>query len=284
MHAEDTLGIVKSTAFVSYVICESIGYVFILLVTLTLSKRILYSLNLILKRTDFLRKTQLDMMKFIPKVLESHEVFTGHHVKHTVQYVELIARQLKVMGYYKEELTEEFIEMISAAANLHDIGKIHIPDNILNKNGKFTDEEFAMMKKHPEEGKKLIEYLPEIRNGIFNEIAIQMAYCHHEKYDGTGYPRGIKGNDIPLCARIMAVADVTDALISWRPYKEPFGREKVIDIIKTSSGTHFEPCIVEAALALMPSIFKLSEDFKKQERQEEEQEFAWRNLIKGNSN
>ena len=156
----------------------------------------------------------MKIMEFIPRMLESHELFTGHHVRHTVKYVELISRELVKEGHYNEILTEQAISVYSAAANLHDIGKVHIPDSILNKPGKYTYEEFQMMKSHPAEGKRLVQLLPMINRGWFNIVAEQMAYCHHEKYDGSGYPNGLSGNEIPLCVRIMSAADVLDALLS----------------------------------------------------------------------
>ena len=252
---------------------------FVFIITYSVAKRSKWALDQAIKKNEQLRKTQFEIMQFIPKILESHEVFTGHHVKHTVQYVDLIAREMKKKGFYADILTEDTIEIYATAANLHDIGKVHIPDNILNKPGKYTPEEFEMMKSHPEEGKKLIESLPKIKDGTFNEIALQMAYYHHEKYDGSGYPNGISGKDIPLCARIMAAADVLDALLSWRPYKEPFDIDTVIGIFEDCRGKHFESCIVDAVVDLKPLILLLAEDFKIKETSDEEKEYKWRQRI-----
>ena len=194
---------------------------------------------------------------------------------HTRKYVEIIAKELKKGGYYQKELTDENIELYSTAAFLHDIGKIHIPEGVLNKIGKFTPEEYQLMKIHPEEGKKLLEYLPQIEDGTFNEIAKQMAYCHHEKWDGSGYPNGLKGKEIPLCARIMAAADVLDALISQRLYKEPMPVEEAMEVFERSKGMHFEPCIADAVINLKNLISIIDEDFKTTEASTNAEELEW---------
>ena len=258
----------------------TIEFFFVFLIAINISKRSRKTLQHALDINEQLRNTQLDVMDFIPKILESHEVFTGHHVRHTVKYVEMISKELKREGVYADILDDETIDLYAHAANLHDIGKVHIPDNILNNPGKFTPEEYAMMKSHPEEGKKLIMALPRIKHGKFNEIAIQMAYYHHEKYDGTGYPTGISGKAIPLCARIMTAADVLDALLSWRPYKDRMEIDQVMQTFEEGRGTHFEPCIVDAVLALKPMIYMVSQDFKTKEIEEEEKEYYWRQRLK----
>ena len=150
-----------------------------------------------------LADTQFKIIKFVAEVLGSHDLFTGRHVIHTQKYVEIIATEMVKLGFYENELTQEKISLFSNAAFLHDIGKIHVPEGILNKIGKFTDEEFEMMKCHTTEGKNLLEFLPMVNDGRFNEIAKQMAFYHHEKWNGTGYPNGIAGIEIPLCARIF---------------------------------------------------------------------------------
>lgn len=258
----------------------TLEYFFVFLIAINISKRCRKTLQHALDINEQLRNTQLDIMDFIPKILESHEVFTGHHVRHTVKYVEMIAKELKREGVYADILDEQTIDLYAHAANLHDIGKVHIPDNILNNPGKFTPEEYAMMKSHPEEGKKLIMALPRIKHGQFNEIAMQMAYYHHEKYDGTGYPTGISGKAIPLCARIMTAADVLDALLSWRPYKDRMDIDQVMQTFEEGRGTHFEPCIVDAVLSLKPMIYMVSQDFKTKEIEEEEKEYYWRQRLK----
>lgn len=191
------------------------------------------------------------------------------------KYVEMICHKLRSDGIYTEELTDTNIDLFVTSAFLHDIGKIHIPEGVLNKPGKFNDEEFALMKCHPEEGKKLLQFLPKIDDGNFNEIAQQMAYCHHEKWNGTGYPRGIKEFEIPLCARIMVAADVLDALISKRLYKEPMTVSQAIEVFKKSSGSHFEPCIADAVINSEKLIETIDLEFKTKESLSQEKELNW---------
>lgn len=222
-----------------------------------------------------LLRTQMDIIEFTAKVLGSHDLFTGRHVMHTQKYVEVIALQLRNDGYYENLLTDEMIQLYSSAAFLHDIGKIHVPEGILNKTGIFTPEEFTLMKTHPVEGKKLIEYLPKINDGRFNIIASEMAYYHHEKWDGSGYPTGVSGEHIPLCARIMAAADVLDALVSLRLYKKPVPFDKAIEIFNESSGKHFEPCIVQAVINCRNQLEEIDREFKKVEETSNKEELEW---------
>lgn len=218
---------------------------------------------------------QLKIMHFVAEVLGSHDLFTGRHIMHTQKYVEIIARKMRDMGLYNDELTDRNIALYSSAAVLHDIGKVHVPDGILNKTGKFLPEEFERMKNHTVEGKKLLQFLPPIENGEFNKIASQMAYYHHEKWNGSGYPSGISEKNIPLCARIMAAADVIDALISQRLYKSPMSIDEAMHIFEESRGTHFEPCIVDAVLQCRSQIEVEDRKFKEQETVTNEQELEW---------
>ena len=151
-------------------------------------------------------------------------------------------------GKKKGEIDEKYVSAIYVAAPLHDIGKIRIPDAILNKPGKLNDEEFAVMKKHTIYGREMLDFASENLGEIaYLNMAKDIALSHHEWWDGTrGYPERIKGEAIPLSARIMAVADVFDALVSIRPYKAGFPFEKAMAIIQEESGTHFDPEIVEA--------------------------------------
>lgn len=222
-----------------------------------------------------LNDTQYKIIQFVAQVLGSHDLFTGRHVMHTRKYVEIIAKELRNEGYYQAELSDKNIELYTTAAFLHDIGKIHIPEGVLNKTGKFTTEEFDLMKCHPAEGKKLLEYLPPIEDGRFNEIAQAMALCHHEKWDGSGYPNHISGNEIPLCARIMAAADVLDALISQRLYKDPVSIDEAMEIFEKSSGMHFEPCIAQAVINCKSMISLIDSDFKTSEASTNAEELEW---------
>lgn len=226
-----------------------------------------------LERNNFdksieLQTTQEQLIDFIAASLKSHDLLTGFHVEHTKKYVEMISRKLRNFGLYKNELTDERIKLFSEAAFLHDIGKLHTPEGVLNKPGKFTNEEFEMMKRHPQDGADLIRKLPTIGDGRFNKIAIDIAFYHHEKWNGTGYPMGLSETDIPLCARIMAAADVLDALISLRTYKNPLPIEKAMEIFKESKGTHFEPCIAAAVIACKEQIEIIDKEFKARELQD----------------
>lgn len=222
-----------------------------------------------------LKDTQSKIIKFVAECLGSHDLFTGRHAIHTQKYVELICNELVKKGLYTDELTEKNIDYYQLAAFLHDIGKIHIPEGILNKIGKFTPEEFELMKSHPQEGNKLLNYLPPIEEGDFNKIAKQMTLYHHEKWDGTGYPFGLKEYEIPLCARIMTAADVLDALISQRLYKEPMSIDEAIEVFEKSSGIHFEPAIAQAVIDSKHLITLIDNDFKTSEAETNAQELEW---------
>ncbi len=263
------------TWFISTLVGYSIEFLFIFLIALTMARRSHKAIELLHVQNQNLQNTQDMIIGFVASCLGSHDLFTGRHVQHTKHYVRIIATKLRELGYYTDVLTDETIHLYETAAFLHDIGKIHIPEGVLNKIGKFTEEDYKVMKTHPVEGKRLLEQLPKIGDGRFNKIAIDMAFCHHEKWDGTGYPRGLKGEEIPLSGRIMAAADVMDALISKRLYKEPFTINEAIDIFNESISKQFEPCIVEATKACQTEIEELARTFKKQEAESEKQEVEW---------
>lgn len=262
--------------WIAYSTGFTIEFIFVTLIAIQMAKMSSRTLTSAIEKNEKLEKTQLDFMKFVPLVLQKHEIITGFHVEHTVEYVRMICNQLKQKGLYENELTPQNIELFAAAANLHDVGKIHIPDRILNKPGKFTPEEYAMMKRHPAVGAEIIEAMPTVFDGNFNQIAAKMALCHHERWDGTGYPNGLKGEEIPLCARIMAVADVTDALLSFRPYKEPFTIEKTMEIIAQGKGTQFEPAIADALIELAPLVLMYANERSTNEKEIVMKEIQWR--------
>jgi len=190
-------------------------------------------------------------------LIESRDGNTGEHVKRTSHYVDIIVRQLEKMGYYKDEIDSSYIENISKAAPLHDIGKIRIPDAILQKKGKLTDEEFEEMKTHTTEGSKIVrDTIGDIGAPEYIQIVNDVVKFHHEKWNGTGYPCGLSGEDIPLAARIMAVADVFDALVSKRCYKDEFSVDKAYEIINEDSGKHFDPKVAKAFEAIRDDVEK----------------------------
>jgi len=192
---------------------------------------------------------QSGMITFMAEVVENRDDNTGGHIRRTAEYVERIAKELKKQGTYSDLLTDRYLSDMTVAAPLHDIGKIHIPDAVLNKPGKLTEEEFEVMKTHTTAGEKLLTHAKaELGESGYLNIAVEMAAYHHEWWNGKGYPYGISGEEIPLCARIMAVADVFDALTSKRCYKNAMPLEKAYAIIREESGTHFDPAVVEAFL------------------------------------
>lgn len=175
-------------------------------------------------------------------LIENRDQDTGEHVKRTSRYVELLTRAALKEGYCMDVLTEDFAELLIKAAPMHDIGKIAVSDAILQKPGRLTDEEFEAMKKHTTAGGRIIvEVMGNIEEQRYIDIAVQVAVSHHEKWDGSGYPRGMRGDEIPIGARIMAVADVFDALVSKRCYKEAMPVDKAFEIIRESGGSHFDP-------------------------------------------
>ena len=199
---------------------------------------------------------QSGMITFMAEVVENRDDNTGGHIKRTADYVERIAKELKRRGVYPEILTDRYMEDMIVAAPLHDIGKIHIADAILNKPGRLTEEEFAIMKTHTTAGEELLTHAKaELGESGYLNTAVEMAAYHHEWWNGKGYPYGIDGEEIPLSARIMAVADVFDALTSKRCYKDAMPLTKAYAIIREESGTHFDPLVAEAFLACADDDF-----------------------------
>lgn len=192
---------------------------------------------------------QSGMITFMAEVVENRDDNTGGHIRRTADYVEQIAKELKRQGAYPDILSDRYMKDMIVAAPLHDIGKIHIPDAVLNKPGRLSDDEFAVMKTHTTAGEELLKRAKEElgESGYLN-TAVEMAAYHHEWWNGRGYPYGISGEEIPLCARIMAVADVFDALTSKRCYKDAMPVEKAYAIIREESGTHFDPVVAIAFL------------------------------------
>lgn len=200
------------------------------------------------KKNAHLQKSLISAMA---ELVENRDENTGGHIQRTSRYVEIIARKLQQQKKYEKILTDKYIEDLVIAAPLHDVGKIHIPDSILNKPGKLDAEEFAMMKTHSAAGGTIISHI-ETKTGeiAYLKVAKEMAEYHHERMDGKGYPYGLVGHEIPLSARILAVADVFDAVSSKRCYKEAFPLDKSFAIIEEEMGSHFD---VDVARALLDS-------------------------------
>ncbi|MCR5675957.1 MAG: HD domain-containing protein [Lachnospiraceae bacterium] len=188
-------------------------------------------------------------------MVESRDSDTGAHVQKTAAYVRIILEGLKKKGYYTKKITPNYISDVEMSAPLHDVGKINIPDAVLNKPGKLTEEEYEIMKTHTTAGKRILENaINTVHGGSYLREARNMAAYHHERWDGKGYPEKLHGEVIPLSARVMAVADVFDALTSKRVYKPPFSLEKALEIIQDGSGTQFDPKCVEALMDSLPEV------------------------------
>lgn len=191
----------------------------------------------------------------LANLIESRDGETGEHVKRTSKYVNMLAKAAQKAGYCADILTDEYIDLLERAAPLHDIGKIAVSDNILNKPGKLTNEEYSIMKTHARNGGEMIrDVIGGIENNEYVNITADIAVYHHEKWNGTGYSEGLSGEDIPLCARIMAIADVFDALISERCYKKAFTLDEAFTIINESAGSHFDPTLAGLFLDLRGEI------------------------------
>ena len=189
---------------------------------------------------------------------------TGNHIIRTQNYVRNLAIRLRQMGHYAKELNDECINTLFKAAPLHDIGKVGIPDNILNKSGRLSEDEWEVMKTHAAIGESVLSSANvevESDHGVIKK-AIQIAGGHHEKWDGSGYPRGLKGNEIPLAARIMALADVYDAVVSERVYKTGWSHEDAMKEILNKSGTHLDPLVVNALIAEQSNFQEIARKYR----------------------
>jgi putative two-component system response regulator len=204
-------------------------------------------------------------MRALASLAETRDNETGNHILRTQGYVEVLCRQMASTGKHPEALSEKHIKLITKAAPLHDIGKVGVPDHILLKPGKLTDDEWVVMRQHAAMG---AEALRRALHGQadktpfeFLQTAMDIARYHHEKWDGSGYPEGLKGNAIPLSARLMALADVFDAIINRRVYKAPMTMEAAVAIIHDGRGTHFDPDVVDAFAARLDDFRNIAERF-----------------------
>ena len=190
-----------------------------------------------------------EMVMSFATLVENKDGSTGGHIKRTTAYVKLLAEELRRRGYYREVLTKDYIQNLCQSAPMHDIGKIAVPDVVLQKPGRLTEEEFKIIKKHTTDGGRIIdETFGNLGNEEYTRMAYQMARSHHEKWSGKGYPDGLKEDEIPLCARIMAVADVFDAVSEKRCYRDAMSLDQCFAIICEGSGKDFDPVIAEVFL------------------------------------
>ena len=212
------------------------------------------------------RRTQMQnrVIEDLAAVIETRDVGTGEHVIRTKKYVGMIAREMQKYPKYKNILTNKYIKQIENSAPLHDVGKIAVRDAILLKPGRLTPEEFDEMKKHSAKGGEMINNIfSNLDDDEFFKIAYDIAVSHHEKWDGTGYPNGLKGEEIPLSGRIMAIADVYDALTSKRVYKDSMPPEKAFDIIVEGRGTHFDPDIIDIVITIKDKFISYVNEARK---------------------
>ena len=192
---------------------------------------------------------------------ELRDAETGRHIERTSHYVRIMAEGIRKSGRYPGYLRGTYINDIARSAPLHDIGKVAIPDSILRKPGKLTNEEFDVIKQHCVYGVKVLDEAHEkLPFQTFLELARQLILHHHERWDGAGYPAGLKGEAIPLSGRIMAIADVYDALRTKRPYKEPLSHERCVEIIRLESGKQFDPEVVRVFLSVEPKFKTISDE------------------------
>ena len=213
------------------------------------------------EQNERIKAMQAGVIIGIANLIESRDNNTGTHVKNTSNYVSMLAHAAKDAGIYPEIINDRFIELVVSAAPLHDIGKIAVPDHILQKPGKLTAEEFEIMKVHTTEGGKMIhQVIEDTTDEEYIKVAYDVATYHHEKWNGSGYPGGLKGEDIPVSARIMAIADVYDALTMERVYKPPFPVEKALSIIEEDAGSHFDPVLAPLFVKMIRKKLKISEN------------------------
>ena len=214
-------------------------------------------------KTETISRMQNGLIMVLADMVESRDKCTGDHVRKTMAYVKIVLEEMQRRGMYADQISDEFIAEVVSAAPLHDIGKIHISDSILNKKGKLTDEEFEIMKKHTLYGSTIIDKaIDMVQEPGYLREAKNVSKYHHEKWNGKGYPCGLSGEDIPLSARVMAVADVFDALVSRRSYKEPFSFEKAMSIIREDAGTHFDPLVAEAFISISDQVKEIADQFE----------------------
>jgi putative two-component system response regulator len=212
--------------------------------------------EIIQERTAQLRRLQNSVIFVLANMVESRDKATGGHIERTTAYIKILINAMQEREVYADEIRNWNFEITVSSARLHDVGKVIISDLILNKPGKLTDEEFKEMEAHTLQGEQIINQIIDYTGEEeFLHNAKLFAGYHHERWDGTGYPYGLKGRDIPLQGRIMAIVDAYDAIVSERPYKQAFTDDEAVDIIMKESGSHFDPDIAKVFYAVK-DLFK----------------------------
>ncbi len=215
------------------------------------------------ERTLEITRTQDVAIYCMASLAETRDNETGNHIRRTQHYIRILSDYLSDHPAFYNYLDAETIQLLFKSAPLHDIGKVGVPDRVLLKPGKLNDEEWEQMKQHPRFGHDaLLSAENELGSTPFLQVAREIALTHHEKWDGSGYPKGLKGDSIPISGRLMALADVYDALISKRVYKEAFSHENSVNLILSEKGRHFDPIIVDAFEHLQNEFKLIAEKFK----------------------
>jgi len=220
--------------------------------------------QLIRERAIKFSRSNEALLYVLADIVESRDSFTGGHLERTAQYITILAHEMNKNGIYSADLTKWDVSKLAISALLHDIGKIAIPDSILNKPGKLTAEEYEIVKTHAIKGEVLIDKILSKFDDedmlLYN--AKMFALYHHERWDGNGYPYGLKHEEIPIQGRIMAIVDVYDALTTKRPYKHMFEHEEALKIILEGSGTQFDPLIVDSFYTMRNEIKVINENYR----------------------
>jgi len=202
--------------------------------------------DIIRERTEELIRMKDTIVLTLSNIIESRDLSTDGHIERTALYLEILINAMISLGIYKSELSRWDLAMVVSAARLHDVGKLYVPEAILNKPGTVTEEEFDIIKTHTTEGERIIDkMIKQTGEAEFLHSAKLVAGYHHERWDGTGYPYGLSEQVIPLPGRLFAIIDVYDALTSERPYRMPYTHEEAVDIIMSETDKHFDPQIAE---------------------------------------
>lgn len=219
--------------------------------------------KLVDEKTEKIIQLQDAILSTVAELVEFRDDNTGGHIDRTQRYLKLLVEKMTERGLYKEASAIWDLKLLIQSAQLHDVGKITIPDSILNKPTTLTDEEFAIMKTHTQRGKKaILQIIEKVDESEFLHQALLMASTHHERWDGTGYPQGLKGEEIPLQGRLMAIADVYDALVSERPYKKAFTHEEAVKVILDGKGTQFDPSLIALFEEIKDEFYTVSKGDK----------------------
>lgn len=231
-----------------FLVIRQVGYL-VLRINLILNEKVESA-------TEFADATKTQMLKSLNALSLARDNETGNHIVRTQWYVKVVAVKLKEMGQYTDQLSEEMIDVMFMVAPLHDIGKVGIPDSVLLKPNALDADEWVIMKTHTTIGETILNSAidGDAKHNQLFKIGIEIAGGHHEKWNGEGYPRGLSGQQIPLSARIMSVADMYDALVSARVYKKKWSHEQAIEEIKRNSGEYFDPIVVDAFLFIQDKV------------------------------